>query len=241
MPSVGKTADIRARVLLKVGSISSPGLEPPEEAVDLCVETGLTHYNGMKPRVIADESSGDGSTRRFVLATLLGAGYDPDFSQIRSVQRITDLDTDDERVDDSITHEIRINASAGHVLFISTAIGASNTMRVVYTAHHVIDESDEANTTVPDVDTDLLTCLAAMYTAYWISRKAGDLMIAEMGVTEVNLRRMREHWADRAHELGKEAGEFLTPSLVSLGSAGVAIQWPTTSGFGVGRVSHRER
>lgn len=240
MPSVGDKENIRDRVDLKIGTIASSNLQPSDAVLDLCVETGLTHYEGLRPKTVIDDSAGDGSSRRFVLDTLL-AEYDPDFSQIKDVFRVTDLDTDDEIINDELGWEIRNSEADGHVLFIGTSIPANEHMRVIYTAHHTIHASDPVQTTVPDVDTDLLTCLAAMYVAYWIARKAGDLAITEMGITEINLRRMREHWADRAKDLANEASEFLSPQLVAVQSAGASVQWPTTSGFTGGRISHRER
>ena len=100
MSAVGIQAEFRARVALKVGDIDTPHLQPTEAALDLHIESGLAQYDQIRPLVLVDETAGDGSTRRFVLATLLGSSYEAGFSQIISVHQVRDLDTDDESVDD---------------------------------------------------------------------------------------------------------------------------------------------
>jgi len=240
MPSVGTLTDFRNRVLVKVGSIDTPHLAPSEEATDLAIDSGLGQYNGLRPRIQVSEQVGDGTARRFVMATLLGSTYDPDFSELVHVHRIHNRDTDDEQVDDTIEWEIRLSATDGHVLFINSAIATSQYLRTLFTRAHVIDTDDENLTTVPDTDTDLLTCLASSYVAFWIARKAGDMAITEMGITEINLRRIREHWGDRAKELIKEAGEFMSPTMVSIQSAGASVEWATKSQWSGRRISHQD-
>jgi hypothetical protein len=242
MPAVGTLSEFRDRVRVKIGEITTPHLIPSDAATDLAIESGLSQYQQLRPRVFVKESAGDGTTRRYVCSTYFGADYDPDFSQIVQVQRVLNLDLDNETVDDSIAWEVRVNATDGHVLFLDSVIGNGNHMRTRYTVGHTIDETDSADTTVPDTDTDLLTCLCASYLAYWVARKAGDLAITEMGITEINFRRLREHWADRAKELLSEAGEFMSPTNLPVQSAGASVQWATLSNLiPDGRISHRER
>jgi hypothetical protein len=241
MAAVGKlNPDFRDRVKLKVGSVDTPTLAPSDEAVDLCVESGLTNYSNIRPLVKVFQKAGSNTTKRYVIGTEI-TDWDDDFSMISYISGVTDPDTDDESesvVDDDEWYT-KLSTSDGVVLFLNTVIGSTRTMRIEYTTPHIIHSSDAALTTVPNHDTDLLTAICASQVCFWIARKASDLMNVSLGVSEIDYRRLRSHWSDRAKELASEASEYVSNRTLKP-SGGVAVQWESDSRISTGgrRISH---
>jgi len=239
MPAVGILETFRDRVEAKVGAVDSPKLDPSNDILDLCIEAGVNQYTRLRPRHVVEEIAGDGTQKRFVLnseLTLWESGY----SDLEKIASVSNRDTDSE-VETDITdkdREIRKDTSGNDVLFLTTAIDSVNHLRLQYTGAHIIDVSDANLTTVPNMDTDLLTALCASYVAYWIARKASDLSNVSLGSSETSYWRLRQHWADRAKELMKEASEYIDPKMVSHESAGTTVEWASDSRLAPRRISH---
>jgi hypothetical protein len=237
MPAVGILSNFRTRVENKVGQVDSPKLDPSNDILDLCIEAGLNQYTRLRPRKVVEEIAGTGSQKRYVLDTELG-NWESGFSAIAKVVSVQNRNTDDEIEEEFSSFDVRRNIDDEDVLFLPEATSATEHVRIQYTANHVIDEETVGNTTVPDIDTDFLTAICASYVAYWIARKASDLSNTSLGSSETSYWRLRQHWAERAKELMREASEYIDPKMVSHESAGVAQEWKSESRIAPRRISH---
>lgn len=238
--AVGKLETFRSRVSLKVGDVDSPKMQPSNDVLDLCIEAGLNQYTRLRPRTVVEEIAGNGSQKRYVLNSELTL-WVPGFSVLAVVASVQNRNTDDEVETDVPldNREIRKDISGNDVLFLTETIPTGYHLRLAYNGSHVIDEDDANDTTVPDIDEDLLTAMCASYVAYWIARKASDLSNTSLGSSETSYWRMRQHWAERAKELMREASEYIDPKMVAHESAGVTRAWKSKSRLGGGeRISH---
>lgn len=239
MAVVGILSTFRDRVIAKVGAVQSPELAASEDVLDICVDAGVNQYSRLRPRTVVVDVPGDGTTRRYVLNTVLTL-WDPSFSNIAKVAMVqnTDLDNEIETVftDRQLTQ--RKDSGGNDVMFITDTVAVGKDIRFEFTALHTIHIATANLTTIPASDTSLLTALTASYVAGWIARKASDLSNVQLGTTEIDYGRLRSHWSTRASELLKEASEMIDPRVMSHESTGVAVEWKSQSSFAPRRISH---
>lgn len=237
--SIGTEVTLKTDIAQKLGSIDTPDLTPDDTALGTFVDFALRKYNQLRPQVKVHEAAGDGTTRRFVLDDL--TGWAPSFSAVNYVASVADKDTDDEDETRYPAEDLVFRRSAADkdVLFLPVAVGTGQDLRIVYRIPHVIHASVDASTTVPDQEKQLFVTMGAATGALWIARKAGDLQNTVIGASEVDYRRMREHWSQRAKELDAEASELLDPKITAGPGVAKAVQWKTKSRMtGRPRVSH---
>lgn len=238
--AVGTLPELRDKVIIKVGSIGTSQLKPTDDSADQQIDAGVTHYSRISPLRIVHEQDGDGATKRFILDDDL-TGWIPSFSAIGAIYDVEDANTDDESVDEIELDDVRftVTTAGKEVMFLPGTVDSSNTLRVVFTTKHLVHAETAAETTVPDIDEPILITICASYLAFWIARKASELMNVQVGMSEVDYGKLRDSWADRARELLAEASELLKPKVIGAPSAGFAQQWPTDSRLtGRTRISH---
>jgi hypothetical protein len=237
--SIGTTATLKTDISQKLGSIDTPDLKPDDTALGAFVDFALRKYNQLRPQVKVHEAPGDASTRRFVLDDL--TGWAPSFSAVNYVASVSGKDTDDENESRYSAEDLvyRRTAADKDALFLPVAVATGNDLRIVYRIPHTIHASTEANTTIPTQEKQLFVTLGAATGALWIARKAGDLQNTVIGASEVDYRRLREHWSQRARELDAEASELIDPKVTAGPGVGKAVPWKTKSRMTkLKRVSH---
>ncbi len=239
MPAVGILSTFRSRVVLKIGDIASVELKPGEDVLDICIDAGVNQYSRLRPRTVVVEVAGDGTTKRYILNTALTL-WNPDFSNIAKVAKVTDTNTDIEVESEFKDSQLsqRRDSSGNDVLFVTEIVETGKVIRFEHTALHTIDLAVPTDTTIPDFDTDFLTALSASYVASWIARKASDLANVQLGVSEIDYGRLRSHWSTRSNELLREASEMIDPKMMSHASTGTAIEWKSESRLAPRRISH---
>lgn len=236
--------ELKDRTKSIVGDVNSDKLRPSIETETEIVRDALDEFSRATPRRVTGEVDGDGSTRRYVLTTILGgaAGWIAETSEILDVGIVYDASTDDERIERIAEDkwDKRIETTGAEVLYLRTVVPGGAKLRILYTRPHQINELDSAaETTVPEKWTQALVLLTAAVWAGWISRAASDLANETLGVDQVDYESAATRWARRSEMLRKQAIERMSPKELSAGSAGASIEYdrPTALG-GIKRVSH---
>lgn len=240
MPAVGKRSDVTKRAMTRLGAITSEGLTPTGEAQDDCLYAAIDWYGQLRPLRRIFESAGDGVTRRFVLATLIGADWIKGTSEAASVAKVTNANTNDESAQDLDISDWQqlVAANGDDVLMIDDAVAVGTTLRIGWTSPHAVDAGDATLTTIPTKDAEAFVSMFAGYLARWISRRASDLAMSSLGADQVDAEPIGERWKRRAVELEKMALERLAPTSESVGPAGASIQWTDESTNRPPRIGH---
>ena len=242
MAKITNIEELLSKVDRKIGQIDTDKLKPSPDAKEEAARDALDEYSGSCPHLKVSEEVGDGSTRRFVLSTLLGTGWIADTSLVQSVAFVRDANTDTEQVEELAIEDwaVRLDTSEQEVLFLDRAAGTDETIRIRWTSPHTINELDEATvTTVPSRDTEALALLAASKVAEWIARTACDMANRAMGIDQVDFNTFDRRWSDKAKRLRAGAIERLNPTELSAGGAGTSVEWKSDDRLsGLSRVSH---
>ena len=244
MPAIVDKADAIAKVDRIIAKLDSKKLVPGPDVKDEMLREALDEYSNASPRKITFQTPGSSTTKRYVLATLTAGAnvWVDEVSQLERVIKAIKPDTDDELEEPYKNDEfsLRVDTAGADVLFLTRAVGASDTLRLIYTRPHEINGLDGATvTTVSAKDSDALALLAASKVASWISRAASDDANQTTGIDQVEFKDIHERWRDRAEELRKDAIERLSPSMLSAGAAGTSIDWERKTALGnVERIAH---
>ena len=229
--------DLRPRVLKKVGSIEHSKLVPPEAETDVCIQDGIRFYNSINPRQFVHEIS-DASGTKFIILDDVLANWEPRFSNIVKVSRVTNPATNEEieRIYDVSEYYTRKDVDDKDVLHL--VYSSSQTLRIEYTMPYFVSPTDPAATTVPNADNTMLTAICSSAVALWVARRASDLAASQLGSHEIHMEELSVRWAERAKELMDEANSYVSPE-AGMSNVGLAQQWVAWSELtGKPRISH---
>ena len=226
MPPVGKRDEVTQRAMTRLGTIENKTLSPTGDAKTDCLDAAIDWYDRLRPRASTYEVAGDNVKRRFVLSTDV-AGWAKGSSLAGPVQFVTDPDTDDEKILDLDLNEWdqRRSSAGDDVLMLAAPVPTGTTLRVLWTAAHVVHAIDAALTTIPDRDADAFVSMMAALMARWVSRRASDIAAANLGADQIDAEPIGTRWAKRASELEKQALDRLAPKSESVSAAGASIDW----------------
>lgn len=242
MPAVGKRSEVKQQAMVRLGAIGSQTFSPTLDAQEDCLVSAIAWYEKLRPLQKIHQSASDGVTKRFVLATLINPGWEAGISEVASVASVTAPDSSDETITDVPVDkwEQSKSASGADVLMLGSPVPTGSTLRIAYSASHVVDADDADDTTIPAKDGDALISMTAAYMARWISRKASDSAAASLGADQIDAEPIGERWARRAKELEKMATDRLAPPAPEASiPAGASIDWDTQSSLGrQGRIGH---
>jgi len=235
--------EFSTQVLTRLGTIEDSDIKPTSDQVQDAARSSLVELSDYRPRMITFQRVGD-NTRRFVLSAILtGPPAWVEGAEINAVHVVTDADTDNEFVTELAAEDwsVRIDTNGASVLYLSLAISASQTMRVLWRLPHEMNGLDSATVSTFKLrDQDPLLWLAAAHLAETISRSASDKKNMTLGVDQMSHDTVPFRWMRRANELRARAVERLAPTEVDAG-AGASVDWDTRSQLGRGstdRVSH---
>jgi hypothetical protein len=243
MAAFSNLSELREEVRRRLGALESTKLAPSEAEEEDSIRDVLSEFNRIRPQRFTSEIAGDGSQRRFVLATELAGPptWVDNASELLSLELVTGANTDDERVLelDDAEWEIRQTTAGDLVLFVATAPGASETLRFTWSLPQTLDDLDGASaTTIHEQDKPVFVLLVAAECAELIARKASDLADHTLGVDQVDFQSYQRRWRVNADRLHKRAEQRLVPSVLSAGGSGIGTEWETRNTFGRPRISH---
>lgn len=241
MPAVGKRSEVTGRAMTRLAAEGSKTTAPTVDAQADCLNQAIDWYDQMRPLRLTFQTGGDGVTRRFVLATLIGAAWVAGTSEVVAASSVTDPDGNDEKVRAFELDEwSQIKASNGaDVLMIAEAVPTGTTLRLIWTSPHTVHTDDAALTTIPTKDADAFVSMFAAKLARWISRRASEAAASSFGADQVDMEPISERWKRRAAELEKEATERLSPTTENISSAGASVEWRDESAItGSNRIGH---
>lgn len=242
MPPLGTRTTATTQAVVRLGSIVSKTFTPTTEAKDDCLNATIAWYDQIRPLRKIHQSAGDGSSRRFVLATLIGASWAVGDSQVESVAVVSSPDTSNEVSTDVPVDQWQQDKAINSVdiLMLGASVDAGSTLRIRWSAPHTVHATDASLTTIPTKDADAFLSMFAAYLARWISRRASDDASASIGADQIDAEPIGERWARRAKELEKMANERISaPPADSLSPAGTSIDWDVQSTLGrQGRIGH---
>lgn len=163
--------------------------------IDNAILAAVKRYSRHKPHSLVHEFQGDG-------------GYDYSLPEdwVQGFSRITQVEYPyDEQRPNIIPKEDWtiflkfVNSTQTHVLrFLAIKPAAANSIRVLYTIPHVINDSAS---TVFDIDSEAVCCLAASYCCGALSRKYSQTSDPTIAADVVNYAAKASSYASRAKEL----------------------------------------
>ena len=242
MASFSTLATLRQEARRRLGSIDAGKLKPSEQEEDDSIRDALNELNRIGPQLFVFEKVGDGAARRFPLAsTITGTpGWDDQTSELQDLELVSDPNTDSEHVRavDDEDWSVRLDSSDELVLWLRTAVGTTEYLRVFWSLPHRLSGLDSATeTTIQERWKALFLLLVLAELSDLISRKASDLADHTTGVEQVDFRTFEERWKSNADRLRARAAERINPNMISA-AAGTATEWETRNRFGLRRISH---
>lgn len=241
-----KLTDLKSAADIKLGNVESAKLQPTDNAKDDAARDALDEYSAVTPRQLVHEQLGDGTTRRFVLQSIVTGppAWADGSSQLLTVQFVANPNTQDEEAKelDTETWELQQDTTGKQVLLLEQAPSTAETLRLTWTLPHTIEELDGAGpgtTTVPLRDRIALLLLVTAQLAAWVSRTASDQRATSMGIDQIDFRSIDDRWRRRSEELRKAAISRLGPGEINRGAAGASVDYETKTRLGrQPRVSH---
>lgn len=241
MSAIVDLATVKTEIEERLPEPASTNLQASSDQKNDFVQDALDVFSKALPRTIVFDQVGDGSTRRFVLETLLnGAGNEwvDRTSTLELVQLVTDPDGDDERVGDLEPDDwtVRRSAAGEDVLFLNSSVGTTLTMRLHYTRPHAVKDLDSAAaSTIAEADGSAFLYLAMAAYSRWITAKASELKNQALGIDDVNLDELAARYKERTEELRELAKTRLS---AAAGGAGTMVDWERDTALGPKRISH---
>ncbi len=240
-PLVGDRTAFQAKALQRLGKVESSKLELTAEAWTGVIDDAVDAYGRLRPNTKIFQGAGSDTKRRYVLEDATLPGWVLRTSRVLRVESVSGPDTDDEFVTEIPSSEWtqRRAADGKDVLFLESAVGASQTIRIHFSIPHVIHDDNETLTTVPDGDCEAIVALTVGKAAEWIARTACDLANQRLGADDVDYQAFSDRWAKRANESLKAAAERLQGEPSAAPAAASTVEWPSTDPIsGIPRVSH---
>lgn len=234
--------EVKNKVLERLLIVDDSVLRLDDTEIEHAIRDGLDYFNIVAPLDRVHQEVGDGSKRRFVLTGGGIVGWVRSISKVNEVAFVSDPDTDEEFIN-ALRKESwiqSISEAGDEVLTTVLVCPSSQTVRVNWDTHSIIEDLDAAaTTTIPERYTEAFYLYATYGGALAVTRKAARLKQASYGADITSLDEIYNRWVEIARSLKKQADSRIGSIRGSVRGVGQTGDWRTRSRFGTGaRISH---
>jgi len=156
------------------------------------IDGAVEEYSSDRPRERVHRITGDGTVRRWILATEIGTSWQDGFSTLQQLRKRLIADANDEGrlvepEDWTMVVEEDGDGVPQEILILGTAPSADDYLYLTYTTIHVLDDGPTPDVnTIPLRDREALFWLSNAHACMWLAQKASDTLDATIEADAVN-------------------------------------------------------